>query len=342
MNTTAAYQVQHLNQVAESRRAVLTLARRLQFSEERAERAALIVTELATNLAKHARGGEILMQPLSTASGEPNGLEIVAVDKGPGIPDLALSRRDGHSTTGSLGYGLGAIERQADAFEMYTQPSGTATVASVLREGRRTPAAEGRYDIGSVLVSKAGEEVSGDAWTWRARDERLSIVLADGLGHGLHAHEAAAACIDVYERMHEASPATIVQDIHAGLRSTRGAAVAVLAVDCGRRTAQFAGLGNIAATILSNDGRQNLVSHNGTAGRTAARIQEFNYRVPQGSAIVLASDGLGTHWDLGAYPGLRTRSASLMAAVLYRDFSRRRDDVAVVVARERTLRTDDR
>jgi anti-sigma regulatory factor (Ser/Thr protein kinase) len=340
MNTTAAYEVHDVNQVGEPRRAVLTLARRLEFSEERAGRAALIVTELATNLVKHARGGEILLRPLSTSSGEADGLEIVALDKGPGIPDFALSRRDGHSTSGTLGHGLGAIERQADAFEMYTRPSGTATVARIFPEARRPRASQERYSIGAVLVSKPGEEVSGDAWSWRARDERLSIMMADGLGHGLHAHEAARACVEVYERTHEAPPATILHDIHAALRSTRGAAVALLAVDVERRTATFAGLGNVAAAILAPDSRQNLVSHNGTAGHTAARIQEFHYGVPQGSAIVMATDGLGTHWDLGAYPGLRTRSATLIAAILYRDFSRRRDDVTVVVAKDRSLLTE--
>jgi hypothetical protein len=46
------------------------------------------------------------------------------------------------------------------------------------------------------------------------------------------------------------------------------------------------------------------------------------------------TDGLGTHWDLTPYPGLRTRHPSVVAGILYRDFSRRRDDVTVVVAKE--------
>ncbi len=78
-----------------------------------------------------------------------------------------------------------------------------------------------------------------------------------------------------------------------------------------------------------------MVSHNGTAGHSAARIQEFHYPVPAGAIVVMFSDGLATQWDLQAYPGLRQRSASVIAGVLYRDFSRRRDDVTVVVARER-------
>jgi hypothetical protein len=50
--------------------------------------------------------------------------------------------------------------------------------------------------------------------------------------------------------------------------------------------------------------------------------------------FVMHSDGLSTHWSLDDYRGLRQRHPAIVAAVLYRDFSRRRDDVTVVVGRE--------
>jgi anti-sigma regulatory factor (Ser/Thr protein kinase) len=335
MTTTAVFPVEEASQIAEPRREVLSLAERQGLSEERCGRAALVVSELATNLVKHARGGEILLRALTTASGASEGIEIVAIDRGPGIPDLALARRDGHSTTGTLGHGLGAIERQADFFQLHTLPSGTAAVARVYADGAAGLKAADLYEIGAVQVSKTGEQVCGDAWSWRMRGDRLSILIADGLGHGQDAHRAATAAIAAYERAHDQPPGRVVEDVHTALRSTRGAAVAMLAVDLERNVARYAGLGNIGATIFVSQGRHNLVSHNGTAGHTAARIQEFSYPAPKDALIVMFSDGLGTHWDLSAYPGLRTRSASLVAAVLYRDFSRHRDDVTVVVAKPR-------
>jgi hypothetical protein len=300
------------------------------------------VSELATNLVKHARGGEILVGPTRTASGDLDGIEIVAVDNGPGLSDAARSRRDGYSTSGSLGHGLGAIERQSDSIDLYTDAKGTAIVASIRRDdaGRRR-AAGGRYDVGAVSVAKPGEEVCGDDWSWRLRDGRLTIMVADGLGHGLLASEAAESALAVFSRDHENTPVRVIQDVHAALRATRGAAVAMLAVNPDRGTALYAGLGNIATTVVGPTGRgQGLVSHNGTAGQTAARIQEFAYAIGTGSVIVMASDGLGTHWDLGNYPGLQTRRGSTIAAILYRDFSRRRDDVTVVVAKEHPPATD--
>jgi len=335
MNVTAAVPVTETSQVAGARRIALWLATDLGFAEDRAGNAALIATELATNLMKHARGGEILLRPLCSESGEREGLEIAALDTGPGM-DFGRSQRDGYSTTGTLGHGLGAVERLADAVDVYSHTSGTAIVATLRRTRANPEPARGRYAVGAVHVAKPGEEVCGDDWSWRLRDDRLTILVADGLGHGLHAHDAAVAAVTTFATGSADPPARVIEDVHRALRATRGAAVAMLAVDLARGTAAYSGLGNITATILlPAGGRQHLVSHNGTAGHTAARITEFNYAVPSGSTIVLATDGLSTHWDLTRYPGLGARSPSLIAAVLYRDFSRRRDDVTVVVAKER-------
>ena len=335
MNVTGAIAVTEASQVAEGRRLALWLGSHLDFTEERSGRAALVASELATNLAKHAQGGELLFTKLTTPDGEANGMEILAVDKGPGIPDVALSRRDGYSTAGTLGHGLGAVQRMADECEIYTHTSGSVIAARLWREGPPAASALARYEVGAVNVSKGGEDVCGDAWSWRMREGRLAVFIADGLGHGLSAHEAATTATRMFAGSHELPPARLIEDVHAALRATRGAAVAALVIDVDRRIGMFAGLGNISGVVLVPAGRHSMVSHNGTAGHNAGRIQAFTYPVPADAVVVMFSDGLGTHWDLSAYPGLRLRSASLIAGVLYRDFSRRRDDVTVVVVRER-------
>lgn len=332
MNLTAPFAVRETSQVSEPRRIAIRLAESLGFSEARAGKVALVVSELATNLAKHAQGGEVLLRPFDEGSGKATGVEILALDTGPGIPDVAVSRRDGHSTTGSLGHGLGAIERQSDFTDLYTHPKGTAIVSRVWRDAPPVNPKAPRVQVGAVHASKPGEDISGDAWAWRMREQRLVIMVADGLGHGLHAHDAATAAMETFDRIHEQSPARIIEDTHAALRPTRGAAVAVLAADLDYRTIRYCGLGNISTTIF-HAARQSLVSMNGTAGHTASRLQEFQYPLPAGALIVMHSDGLTSHWDLGPYPGLRARDASIIAGVLYRDFSRRRDDVTVVVAK---------
>jgi anti-sigma regulatory factor (Ser/Thr protein kinase) len=337
MNATAAFPVTEISGVGEPRRVVQWLAGRLQFSAERAGRAALIVSELATNLAKHAVGGELLLSPSFDPDGNASGIDVLSIDRGPGMTDEARSRRDGHSTAGSLGHGLGAVERLADSMDLYTHATGTVIAARIWRERPGLPRADPRFEIGVAHVSKPGEDVCGDGWAWRARQARLAIFVADGLGHGLLAHEAAEAAVRTFGRSHESAPGDLIVEVHNGLRPTRGAAVASLAIDLERDTARFAGLGNISGAILHpGGGRQHMVSHNGTAGHAIPpRVREFGYPVPRGSMVLLFSDGMSSHWNLDTYPGLRARSAAVTAGVLYRDFSRRRDDVTIIVAKER-------
>jgi anti-sigma regulatory factor (Ser/Thr protein kinase) len=338
MNATAAFAVSDPSGVAAARRAALWLAERFAFDDVRAGRLAIVVTELATNLAKHARAGEILLRP---GAGEHCGaplpfVEVLAIDAGPGIPDVALSRRDGYSTSGTLGHGLGAFERQSDEFDLYTAASGTVARAAIYAADAPPQPRLPLYQVGAVHVSKPGEAICGDDWACRQRDGRLAILVADGLGHGLLAHEASRAATEVFCRVHEEGPRRVIEDVHGALRGFRGAAVAALAIDLERRVSRYCGLGNVSSAILHAAGtRQSLVSSNGTAGHTAPRVQEFLYPVPEGSVLVMHSDGLGTHWDLAKYPGLAARHPSVIAGVLYRDHARGRDDVTVVIAKER-------
>lgn len=338
MNTTAAFAVREASGASEARRAAMLAAERLELSPTNAGRVGLIVAELGTNLLKHAREGEILVRALDHPA-QPAGIEILSIDKGPGMRDVAASMRDGHSTAGTLGHGLGAVQRQADLFDIYSTASGTIVLARVwadpdaARERSSTPG----LDIGGVLVSMPAEQVCGDDWTWRLRSDRAALFMVDGLGHGLQAHDAARAAIGAFARVGDETPSRAIEDIHAALRQTRGAAIAMMAIDLDRGVAKYSGLGNIVGVVIHPSGaRQGLVSMNGTAGHATPRVQEFSYAVPSGAIVVMHSDGLGTQWDLAAYPGLRQQHPSIIAGVLYRDFSRRRDDVAIVVLRERT------
>lgn len=330
------FAVEDSSHVAAVRRAAHRVAEALDFSEARAGQVALVVTELGTNLVKHAARGEMLLRVLDEPVDDATGLEVLALDKGPGIPDVALSIQNGYSTAGSLGHGLGAIKRQSDFLDVYTQPSGTAILARIHRDARSGVSRAPRLEVGAVQVNATGEAVCGDAWTAHIRDERLAVIVADGLGHGLSAHEAARRAIVAFESLHEQPPQAIVAALHTALRPTRGAALAVTIVDLERHLARYSGVGNIAGVILlPGRGRHSMVSQNGTAGHTATRIHEFQYPFPPRSTLLMHSDGLATHWDLAAYPGLQSHHPSLIAGVMYRDFSRRRDDVTIVVVKDR-------
>jgi hypothetical protein len=162
-------------------------------------------------------------------------------------------------------------------------------------------------------------------------------MVADGLGHGLLAAEAAAAAVDVFVRDPLRTPSLTLEEMHRALRPTRGAAVAVAAIEFERDLAVFAGLGNIVGSIVVDHTRRNLVSHNGTAGHAARRMHEYSYPMTPESTLVLHSDGLRTDWNPADYSELWTSDPSVIAGVLYRDFTRGRDDVTVVVGKRRAV-----
>ncbi|MCL4298495.1 MAG: SpoIIE family protein phosphatase [Anaerolineae bacterium] len=335
--------VSETSQVAEARRAVTALAGSLGFNETETGKIALIVTEAATNLVKHAGGGDLLARPLAGA--EQLGLEILALDEGPGLADVGQALNDGYSTAGSPGTGLGAVIRLSTVFDIYSLPAkGTSVLAQVWRQakpGRPASGIQGAgngislVEVGAVCLAKAGQDVSGDNWAIAQDGHRYLVMVADGLGHGAAAAAASQAAVEVLSAKPALGPVAILEAAHAALYHTRGAAVAVVELDLARLVVKAAGVGNIAGAILATGAPQHLTSYNGIVGHQVQKFQEFSYPWPDNALLVLHSDGLTSHWNLDAYPGLITRHPSLIAGVLYRDFSRGSDDVSVVVVKQK-------
>lgn len=328
------------SQVGSARRAAVELAEALGFDAEQAGRVGLAVTEMGSNVVKHAADahtmhkyvGRVLLRALHSEG--IGGVEIIALDKGPGIADVAASLRDGHSTSGTLGAGLGALSRMSESFEIFTQPGrGTAVRLELWAKPRPTRAQP--IEVGGLCLPKHGEVISGDDWAVDEWRDQLSALVADGLGHGLSAHDAARAATDAFRANPRHEPGAILDTCHGALARTRGAAVASAKVFATAERGIFAGVGNIVCRVEASSSNRHLVSHNGTVGHTMRKVQEFAFPWPRGALLVMHSDGLGTHWNFDAYPGLTARHPALIAAVLYRDYDRGRDDVSVVVIRNR-------
>jgi anti-sigma regulatory factor (Ser/Thr protein kinase) len=317
------------SQVGEARRAALSLADLLDFDETDRAKVALVITEATTNVIKHAGEGQVLLRPLD-ASGR-QGIEVLVLDRGPGIADVRRCLQDGFSTFGTPGNGLGAIFRQSAYADLHSSTgAGTALLARLWNGPAPWP---DNLQVGAVSVPKSGEEVCGDAWAVARDGERTLFLVADGLGHGPLAADASREAVHAFRQNRTCGPVAILQAAHQSLRGTRGAAVAVAEVDASHGIVRFAGVGNIAGAVVDGSASRSMVSYNGTVGVEARKFQEFTYPFPRGALLVMHSDGLGSRWDLGAYPGLVCRDPSLVMGVLYRDFQRGRDDVTVLVAR---------
>lgn len=341
MSASQQVAVSDASSVGEARRRAQGFAEALGFGEHERAQIGIVVTETASNIVKHARGGSILMRALSGASLEGaggravgDGLEILAIDDGPGIAEGA--RRDGHSTAGTLGIGLGAIERLAGRSEMYTRKDGGVVLLAQAWPSAPPVETAGRgFEVGAISVPVAGEVECGDDWSVDVRGPRARVLVVDGLGHGPLAARAAREAVASFDAHHGDRPSESIQRLHAVLRSTRGAAALVVHLDAAIGIATWCGVGNVSASILAAGVRRQLVSHNGTLGHGTFRTQEFQAPWPDGALLVAATDGVSARWNLDAYPGLESRHPALVAGILYRDFTRGRDDATIVAVGDR-------
>lgn len=328
---TRVVPVEEASQVGDARRAALLIADAAGMDETTRGRVALAATELATNLARHAREGMLLLRRIE---GDRRGVELLSVDRGPGM-DLAHALADGFSTGGTAGTGLGAVRRIADHFDGYSRPGGGTALLARISEAspaRPVPDAAGALPIGVVCAPAPGEERPGDSWAVDRHPGRLRLLLVDGLGHGPAAAEAAAEAVRLFHAYPEQGPEEMVGRLHDGLRSTRGAALAAADILPGQASLRWAGVGNIAASIVAREGTRSLMSHNGIVGHQMRRVQEMTYPWTAGALLVMASDGLRSQWRVEDHPGIAAHHPSLLAAVLFRDYLRGRDDATVLVA----------
>jgi anti-sigma regulatory factor (Ser/Thr protein kinase) len=289
--------VSETTQVGEARRGAARLAELAGLGETDRGKVAIVVTELANNLVKHARGGgEILLRAL----GGPGGVEVLSVDRGPGMADVAACLRDGFSTAGTPGNGLGAVRRLSDTFDLHSAQSTGTVILSRVTAAHEPTTPPPAFEWGVVCVPAPGETACGDTWRVAASNGRLSVLLADGLGHGPLASDAAEAGAAAYDADPFAGPAAILESAHQRMQGTRGGAVAVFDVDAATRAARFAGVGNVAGSIVTGADSRGLFSHNGTAGVQVRKVQQFDYPWPPGGLLVMHSDGLQTRWSFDA------------------------------------------
>lgn len=319
------------SQISEARREATSVAEGYGFNADDVGRVALVTTELATNIIKHGGGGEVLIG--SYKDGDGTGTEIIALDRGRGMTDVEVCLRDGYSSAGTRGNGLGAVIRQSNLVDVASWPGvGTGILARIESGGPRVKRAQSHSGWGAVSIAMPGETVCGDLWSVATSGNTRTLLLADGLGHGQHAADAAVEAVRLFHRFSGHEVATLLDYVHGGLRSTRGAAVSIARFDPATAKMIFGGIGNVAGVLAVNGEIKRMVSMPGTAGHNARKIQSFEYPFANG-LIILNSDGLASSWTIGRYPNLQAIHPTLIAAILYRDFTRRRDDATVLVGK---------
>ena len=278
--------VDDVSAIGACRNAAAAMAAGLGFPAARADQLALAVTEAASNLHKHAVDGAMLVR-VGRAVGRRRHRDDHA-GRRPGLRDVRAAMRDGHSTAGTLGIGLGAIRRLADTCDVLLrdEPEHRGRGSLPGRSHGRS-----RSTCAGLTRPITGETDCGDAFAAVQAGDVLTGVLvrrarARSAGRRSGRRGGARGAGDAGPRAGRPGQARA----RAAVRGTRGGAVAVVQVT--GSAVRFAGLGNVAAWIIAGRGRSGLVSVPGIAGHQARSIRTFEYQLPAGAAIVLHSDGL--------------------------------------------------
>jgi anti-sigma regulatory factor (Ser/Thr protein kinase) len=325
-------EVVHPSNVGAARRAARALAETLGFAPTACEEVALAVTELATNLVRHAQGGRLILTPLA-AEGRA-GLQVESQDQGPGIRDVEQALADGFSTAGSRGAGLGAVNRLVDELEITSERRRGTRI--VCRKWRRETASRVRpcpLAIGAATRPRLNADVNGDAFVIKQWAESALVGLIDGLGHGQFAQRAAQAARQYVESHFDLPLAQIFRGAGHACRATRGVVMALARFDWARERMVFASVGNIEARVLSQAEPVRFIIRRGIVGLNAPSAVVTEHPWPPGNVLVLHSDGLRTHWGWGEFPGLADQPADVAAQSLLGALAKAEDDATALVVR---------
>ena len=330
--TAKSMPVCHDSDVGAARRSARHLAEGLGFEATAAEEIVLAVSELASNLVKHAHGGMLTLTPV-TANGRA-GIMIEASDQGPGVPDINEVLADGFSTTGSLGNGLGAVNRLMDEFDATSVPKvGTRIVCR--KWIRERPCRAGPYplDIGAASRPCYPNSDNGDAFVIKQGGESVLVGVIDGLGHGELAHHAALAAREYVESHFDLPLEGIFRGVDRACRGTRGVVMALARFDWRRDCLVSASVGNIEARVFPASRVNYFEVRRGIIGLNAPNPIVKENAWPVENMLVLHSDGLRTHWTWEEFPGLPGQPASETAQTLLLTLAKDDDDATVVVVR---------
>jgi len=306
------------------------LAATAPFSARRLGEIDIVVAEIVSNLAKHAVGGELFVKLVESKGIQ--GIEIIAIDEGPGMSDVHRMMQDGTSTKNTLGHGLGSIKRLTDFFQVYSQ-KGWGTIklcrlfAKELPQARKPPLAE----IRSLVVPKPGETACGDGFSEIHTKDSIRLFLGDGLGHGIEAEKAVQTAIEAFKDCPEDSPMEILRYLHTATRKTRGLVGTVAIFNVRDRQWSICGIGNIMTRFHGAILPKTHNSYNGIIGLNIPNSMKDTLVTHEpGQIMTLTSDGIRSRWETLRHPGLLRNDYALLNAAIFKDFARHTDDMSIV------------
>ena len=309
------------------------LAETAGFKGHRLGEIEIIIAEITSNLVKYAKKNPFILARIIQEDG--GGIEMIAIDQGPGMRMPAKMMEDGHSTQKTLGQGLGAIRRLSNVFDLYSMAGwGTILLSkSFIEKGYK--AATNIFTVDAVCVAKKDQVVCGDAWSVRRESKKLKIAMIDGLGHGSSAHTAALLAVETLDQHPKNQPTEELREIHEALKKTRGAVITIAHIDHLNHQMHYSGVGNISMKMVSTLNAKGCFSYNGIVGHILpASLNNHTLQINEKmDMLVMHSDGINSRWDLQKYPGLLQHHPAVICATIYKDHDRGNDDSTILVAK---------
>ncbi|ASZ11926.1 ATP-binding protein [Chitinophaga pendula] len=332
--THLAFLVRDRSYFAIIKKEIHTLVLSAGFPARKVAEIDIIVSEILTNIVKHAGSGTLLLK-ITAHIDQQQELELIAFDKGPGMADVNRMMNDGVSTTNTLGGGLGALKRLSDDCQIYSQKNwGTIVLIRVLSKPNNSRAKSPKALVRSILVPKPGESQCGDGSYYTVNDQHLKLLLCDGLGHGPDAAKVAELAGQAFLDYPTEDPVDMIGHLNVALKRTRGAVATVAIFDLKKKIWSICGIGNIMTKILSREGHKNYMPYNGIVGLNVPRnlkTQQIMHDDTQ--QLVMCSDGIRSRWDMLKYHGITRYDPSVFCAALLNDYARNTDDIGILTCK---------
>jgi len=313
------------------RRLAKVVSKKAGFTEIQQEEIILVVSELATNIIKHATRGIITVELISDSVR--NGIAVKSQDNGPGF-DPAVALADGFSTTKSLGRGLGVINRFVDELDILTPQQNNHETAISCKKWLQSDIATPKphnvraLDIGVVSKPKPGQELNGDAFFIKNTETGTVIALIDGLGHGYPAFNAAAK---QYIQSHlDQSLDSLFEGVDRACLGTNGVVMSLAHFDRVQGKIIFAGVGNISAKLVGGTEKHDLLAKRGILGRHPPAIKQTEVYWHQHLGLVMHSDGLSYKWYWKDFSFFFDKSAQFIAEHMHRTLLMHNDDASLI------------
>lgn len=329
------YKIEERSYVSLVKKEIHKMTSEAGFSPTKTGEIDIIVSELTSNLVKHADHGGELIYRISGKHEPQLFFEIFSIDHGPGNNEMQKMLRDGISSTNTLGNGLGAIVRLSDFSQVYSMRNWGTIVYS-----KKFAVAPGNYTPPSPLTVKLiqesypGENVCGDGSFVKYSERETQLFVGDGLGHGIHAHDAVTQAIQAFRDCEETDPVEILRFIHFKVKKTRGLVASIAVFSHDEKRWKIAGVGNISTRLYHGLEYKNYAPHNGILGLNIPNtMKSFETGAEKFQVIVMASDGIKTKWDLSKYASILKYDPAIFAASIFKDNARRTDDMTVLVGK---------